>query len=85
MLMEKIKNLKSTNKKLKSISIIVTILFLVITVSVIATVPLIISKIKAENNGILSYEVKKQLSESEYQILITIKSEDGLEYIKYPN
>ena len=85
MLMEKIKNLKRTNKKLKSISIIVTILFLVITVSVIATVPLIISKIKAENNGILSYEVKKQLSESEYQILITIKSEDGLEYIKYPN
>ena len=64
---------------------IVAILFLVITVSAIATVPLIISKIKAENNGILSYEVKKQLSETEYQILITIKSEDGLEYIKYPD
>ena len=85
MLMEKIKNLKRTNKKLKSIPMIVAILFLVITVSAIATVPLIISKIKAENNGILSYEVKKQLSETEYQILITIKSEDGLEYIKYPD
>ena len=85
MLMEKIKNLKRTNKKLKSIPMIVAILFLVITVSAIATVPLIISKIKAENNSILSYEVKKQLSESEYQILITIKSEEGLEYIKYPD
>ena len=85
MLMEKIKNLKRTNKKLKSIPMVVAILFLVITVSAIATVPLVISKIKAENNGILSYEVKKQLSESEYQILITIKSEDGLEYIKYPD
>ena len=85
MLMEKIKNIKRTNKKIKLIPIIVAILFLVITVSAIATVPLIISKIKAENNSILSYEVEKQLGETEYQILITIKSDDGLEYIKYPD
>ncbi len=84
MLIEKIKNIKKLNKKIKTIPIII-ILFIATAIGTIVTVPSIISKIKAENNSILSYEVKKQLSETEYQILITIKSEDGLEYIKYPD
>ena len=84
MLIEKNKNIKKLNKKIKTIPIII-ILFIATAIGTIVTVPSIISKIKAENNSILSYEVKKQLSETEYQILITIKSEDGLEYIKYPD
>ena len=84
MLIEKNKNIKKLNKKIKTIPIII-ILFIATAIGTIVTVPSIISKIKAENNSILTYEVKKQLSETEYQILITIKSEDGLEYIKYPD
>ena len=75
--------LKIKNKKI--IIICVAILILLAAITAIITIPQIITKIKAEKDSLISFEVTKELSEEEYKILITVKSNDGLEYIKLPD
>ena len=76
---------KKISKKVVIILLIVIILVLILACFTIVTVPKIIEKVNAEKNTLLSYEVKEKISDNEYKILITIRSEDGIEYIKYPN
>ena len=77
------KKLKIKNKKM--IIICIAILVLIAAITAVITVPQIITKIKAEKDSLISFEVTKELSEEEYKILITVKSNDGLEYIKLPD
>ena len=76
---------KKISKKVVIILLIAIILVLILACFAIVTVPKIIEKVNAEKNTLLSYEVKEKISENEYKILIIIRSEDGIEYIKYPN
>ena len=76
---------KKISKKVVIILLIAIILVLILACFTIVTVPKIIGKVNAEKNTLLSYEVKEKISDNEYKILITIRSEDGIEYIKYPN
>ena len=76
---------KKISKKVVIILLIAIILVLILACFTIVTVPKIIEKVNAEKNTLLSYEVKEKISDNEYKILITIRSEDGIEYIKYPN
>jgi|GEM_PF-910618 len=76
---------KKISKKVVIILLIAIILVLILACFTIVTVPKIIGKVNAEKNTLLSYEVKEKISENEYKILIIIRSEDGIEYIKYPN
>ncbi len=81
------KDNKNINLKSKKVILIIIIIILILmsTITAIITIPYIITKIQAQKNTLLSYEVKNTLGEGEYQILITIKSNDGLEYVKLPD
>ena len=82
-------NIKSKMKLMlknkKMIIIFIAILVLIATITAAITIPQIISKIQAEKNSLLSYEVVKQVDEGKYKILITVKSDSGIEYIKLPD
>ena len=77
------KKLKIKNKKM--IIICIVILVLIAAITAIIAIPQIITKIQAEKNSLISYEVIKEISEGKYKILITVKSDEGLEYIKLPD
>ena len=76
---------KKISKKIVIISLIAIILVFILACFAIITIPKIIEKIKSEENKLLSYEIVNKKSDTEYQILITIKSDNGLEYIKLPD
>ena len=78
-------NMKKINLKNKKIILIIAILVLVATITAAITIPQIVTKIQAQKNTLLSYEVIKEVSEGDYKIVITVKSDDGLEYIKLPD
>ena len=82
-------NIKSKMKLMlknkKMIIIFIAILVLIATITAAITIPQIISKIQAEKNSLLSYEVIRQVDEGKYKILITVKSDSGIEYIKLPD
>ena len=97
-MLKKDANKKKSNKKInikskmklmlknkKMIIIFIAILVLIATITAAITIPQIISKIQAEKNSLLSYEVIKQVDEGKYKILITVKSDSGIEYIKLPD
>ena len=79
------KIVKKINLKNKKIILIIAILVLVATITAAITIPQIVTKIQAQKNTLLSYEVIKEVSEGDYKIVITVKSDDGLEYIKLPD
>ena len=79
------KNIVKNNLKNKKIILIIAILVLVATITAAITIPQIVTKIQAQKNTLLSYEVIKEVSEGDYKIVITVKSDDGLEYIKLPD
>ena len=78
-------NMKKINLKNKKIILIIAILVLVATITAAITISQIVTKIQAQKNTLLSYEVIKEVSEGDYKIVITVKSDDGLEYIKLPD
>ena len=78
-------NMKKINLKNKKIILIIVILVLVATITAAITIPQIVTKIQAQKNTLLSYEVIKEVSEGDYKIVITVKSDEGLEYIKLPD
>ena len=78
-------NMKKINLKNKKIILIIVILVLVATITAAITIPQIVTKIQAQKNTLLSYEIIKEVSEGDYKIVITVKSDDGLEYIKLPD
>ncbi len=78
-------NMKKINLKNKKIILIIAILVLVATITAAITIPQIVTKIQAQKNTLLSYEIIKEVSEGDYKIVITVKSDDGLEYIKLPD
>ena len=78
-------NMKKINLKNKKIILIIAILVLVATITAAITIPQIVTKIQAQKNTLLSYEVIKEVSEGDYKIVITVKSDEGLEYIKLPD
>ena len=82
-------NIKSKMKLMlknkKMIIICIAILVLIATITAAITIPQIIKKIQAEKESLISYEVVKEISEGKYKILITVKSDEGLEYIKLPD
>ena len=78
-------NMKKINLKNKKIILIMAILVLAATITAAITIPQIVTKIQAQKNTLLSYEVIKEVSEGDYKIVITVKSDDGLEYIKLPD
>ena len=77
--------MKKINLKNKKIILIIVILVLVATITAAITIPQIVTKIQAQKNTLLSYEVIKEVSEGDYKIVITVKSDEGLEYIKLPD
>ena len=78
-------SIKNINIKSKKTIFIIAILVLIATITAVITIPQIITKIQAEKNTLMSYEIINQVTEGEYKILITIKSDEGLEYIKLPD
>ena len=78
-------NMKKINLKNKKIILIIAILVLVATITAAITIPQIVTKIQAQKNTLLSYEIIKEVSEGDYKIVITVKSDEGLEYIKLPD
>ncbi len=78
-------SIKNINIKSKKTIFIIVILILIATITAVITIPQIITKIQAEKNTLMSYEIINQVAEGEYKILITIKSDEGLEYIKLPD
>ena len=87
-----IKKLKQTIKKIKQKNKIKPILIVLIAILIfasciiaIAIVPNIGKIIKPIENQYLEYEIKDKIEEGKYNILIKVKSEDGIEYIKCPN
>ena len=78
-------SIKNINIKSKKTIFIIVILVLIATITAVITIPQIITKIQAEKNTLMSYEIINQVAEGEYKILITIKSDEGLEYIKLPD
>ena len=79
------KNNKKNIAKSKKIILIIAIFILIATITAAITIPQIIKKIQAEKESLISYEVVKEISEGKYKILITVKSDEGLEYIKLPD
>ena len=79
------KNIVKINLKNKKIILITAIIVLVATITAAITIPQIVTKIQAQKNTLLSYEIIKEVSEGDYKIVITVKSDDGLEYIKLPD
>ena len=78
-------SIKNINIKSKKTIFIIAILILIATITAVITIPQIITKMQAEKNTLMSYEIINQVAEGEYKILITIKSDEGLEYIKLPD
>ena len=78
-------NKSKINIKSKKFILIIIILVLIATIAAVITIPQIITKMQAQKNSLLSYEVINQISEENYKILITVKSDEGLEYIKLPD
>ena len=64
---------KKISKKIVIISLIAIIVVFILACFAIITIPKIIEKIKSEENKLLSYEIVNKKSDTEYQILITIK------------
>ena len=78
-------NIKNINLKSKKTIVLLFIILLFIS-ALIFTIPQISKQIaKRMKSEMLDYEIKEQLGENEFQVLVTIKNQDGIEYIKCPN
>ena len=79
-------NIKQVNKASKKTAIVISVVLLIAVILAIAIPVTITQKKKAEALEPFSWKVKAQWYESaKYQILVTVYSPDGIEYVKTPD